>query len=218
MIQPLTNNLRQTVKTGSLASTVLPAGNDISLFLISADYPKGKLPQEEMLAIMERPAYWAFCWASGLVLADRLMRSPDLCANKSVLDLGAGSGVVAIAAAKAGASRVIACDIDSHALDACCANAALNDVQLELLGDLADLDDKVDLLIAADVLYDRDNLPWLETLGNYADEILIADSRIRDKSLFDHYQLIDEHQATTIPDLDELKEFGDVSIYYKTCQ
>ncbi|MBT4161116.1 MAG: methyltransferase [Gammaproteobacteria bacterium] len=215
MLETLNNNLQQTVKSGSLQTTALPNREDISLYLISKDYPRGRLPQEEMLAILEKPAYWAFCWASGLVLADSLKRSPNLCAGKSVLDLGAGSGVVAIAAAKAGAARVIACDIDQHALDACRANAELNHVSLEILDDLAKLDQKVDLLIAADVLYDRENLPWLDTLVDYADEILIADSRIRDKSLFDRYDLIDEQQATTVPDLDELKEFGEVSIYYR---
>lgn len=215
MNELLTRNLTQTVKSGSLEETQLPLRPDIQLYLISANYPKGELPQDEMLAIIEKPAYWAFCWASGQVLADYLVRFPDLCAGKSVLDLGAGSGVVAVAAAKAGASRVIACDIDAHALDACRANATLNGVEIELLDNLEGCTEKVDLLIAADVLYDRDNLPWLETLNQYAEEILIADSRIRDKNLFSNYQLIDELKATTIPDLDELKEFGDVSIYYR---
>lgn len=192
---------------------MLPGCSGITLQLISEDYPRGPLPDEEMLAILDRPAYWAFCWASGQVLADFLTLHPEICRGKSVLDLGAGSGVVAIAAAKTGASRVIACDIDPHALDACGVNTRLNDVTMEMLDNLEHLDGRVDLLIAADVLYDRDNLPWLESLQQYADEVLIADSRIRDKSLFNQYDLIDELQATTIPDLDELKEFGDVSIY-----
>jgi len=209
----LLENLRQTVASGSLAETMLPGCSGITLQLISEDYPRGPLPDEEMLAILDRPAYWAFCWASGQVLADFLTLHPEICRGKSVLDLGAGSGVVAIAAAKTGASRVIACDIDPHALDACEANARLNDVTIEMLDNLEHLDSRVDLLIAADVLYDRDNLPWLESLQEYADEVLIADSRIRDKSLFNQYDLIDELKATTIPDLDELKEFGDVSIY-----
>ena len=213
--ETLTRNLQQTITSGTLARTPLPTCPDISLYLISEDYPKGELPQEEMLAIIENPAYWTFCWASGQVLADYLVREPSICAGKSVLDLGAGSGVVAIAAALAGAGSVTACDIDPHAIDACRANALLNGVNLELLDNLEKLDGKVDLLIAADVLYDRDNLHWLDSLEQYADEILIADSRIRDRSLFASFTLIDECQATTIPDLDELKEFGDVSIYYR---
>lgn len=194
---------------------MLPGCSGITLRLISEDYPRGPMPHEEMLAILERPAYWAFCWASGLVLADFLTQRPEICSDRSVLDLGAGSGVVAVAAAKTGASRVIACDIDIHALDACEVNADLNQVEVELIDDLEKLEGKVDLLIAADVLYDRDNLHWLESLTQYADEILIADSRIRDRSLFSGYSLLDEVKATTIPDLDELKEFGDVSIYHR---
>ena len=100
----LTENLRQTVKTGNLTRQSLPLCPDVSLYLISEDYPKGQLPHEEMLAIMEQPAYWSFCWASGQVLAAYMLSQPELCGGKSVLDLGAGSGVVGIAAAKAGAA------------------------------------------------------------------------------------------------------------------
>ncbi len=213
MSNRLINNLRQTVASGRLAETHLPGPSAIALQLIAEDYPRGPLPDEEMLAILDRPAYWAFCWASGLVLADYLTLHPEICRDRSVLDLGAGSGVVAIAAAKTGARRVIACDIDPHALAACEVNAALTQVTVEVRDNLDHFACRVDLLIAADVLYDRDNLPWLDSLQQYADEVLIADSRIRDKSLFNQYELIDELQATTVPDLDELKEFGEVSIY-----
>ncbi len=211
----LTQNLRQTIKKGKLNKQSLPLCPEVALYLISNDYPKGQLEQEEMLAVMEKPAYWSFCWASGQVLAAYLLSHPDLCRNKFVLDLGAGSGVVGIAAAKAGATSVIACDIDPFALDASSVNAALNSVDISLLQNLEKLPSKVDLLIAADVLYDRDNLSGLDKLNRYADEILIADSRIRDKTVFQDYRHIAERRATTIPDLDESKEFGEVSIYYR---
>ena len=211
----LTNNLRKTIRLGNLALQALPLCPNISLYLISDDYPKGKLPDDEMLAIMEQPAYWSFCWASGQVLGHYLLSRPELCANKTVLDLGAGSGVVAIAAAKSGARAVTACDTDPLALAASRANAEVNGVSLKLLDNLANLSSKVDLLIAADVLYDRDNLSWLSELPLYADEILIADSRVRDRKLFSAYQHLAEEKATTIPDLDELEEFGNVSIYYQ---
>lgn len=185
------------------------------MLLIAADYPRGELPHDEMLAIMDRPAYWAFCWASGQVLARHIHDYPEQCRGKSVLDLGAGSGVVAIAAAKAGASRVIACDLDPHALDASRINASKNGVVLELLDDLGTLAEPVDLIIAADVLYDRENLEWLERLPDYAAEALIADSRIRDKSVFAGYDLLGEVTATTVPDLDEMEEFGRVNIYHR---
>ena len=211
----LTKNLNQTITAGSLAVTPLPLSPDISLYLISADYPKGRLPDEEMHAIIDNPAYWAFCWASGQVLAAHLVAHPEICRNKMVLDLGAGSGVVAIAAAISGATSVIACDLDKHALEACIVNGKANQVELDTLESLELCVDKVDLLIAADVLYDRENLPWLEQFGSYADEILIADSRIRDESVFEGFEKIGNISATTIPDLDEMKEFGDVTIYYR---
>ena len=211
----LTKNLNQTITAGSLAVTPLPLSPDISLYLISADYPKGRLPDEEMHAIIDNPAYWAFCWASGQVLAAHLVAHPEICRNKMVLDLGAGSGVVAIAAAISGATSVIACDLDKHALEACIVNGKANQVELDTLESLELCVDKVDLLIAADVLYDRENLPWLEQFGSYADEILIADSRIRDESVFEDFEKISNVSAITVPDLDELKEFGDVAIYYK---
>lgn len=215
MTEQLIHNLRQTVREGRLVEEALPLCPALSLYLLSTDYPKGRLPEDEMHAIMEAPAYWAFCWASGQVLARHLLLNPEICRGKTVLDLGAGSGVVAIAALKAGAERAIACDIDPMALDACRCNAELNGVRLELSDDLNDLAEKVDLLIAADVLYDRDNLCRLEHLQDYANEILIADSRIGDVSVFENYTLIDELDATTIPDLDELKEFGHVRIYHQ---
>ena len=214
----LTKNLNQTITAGSLAVTPLPLSPEISLYLISADYPKGRLPDEEMHAIIDKPAYWAFCWASGQVLAAHLVAHPEICRNKTVLDLGAGSGVVAIAAAISGATSVIACDLDKHALEACIVNGKANQVELDTLEDLELCVDKVDLLIAADVLYDRENIPWLERLGSYADEVLIADSRIRDESVFEGFEKIGNIRATTIPELDEMKEFGDVTIYYRKCR
>ncbi len=215
MTEQLTHNLRQTVTAGNLVEMSLPLCPELSLYLLSTDYPKGRLPDEEMHAIMEAPAYWAFCWASGQVLAKYLLENPGICRGKTVLDLGAGSGVVAIAALMAGASRAICCDTDPMALDACQSNAGLNNVSVDLLDDLNEFYGTVDLLIAADVLYDRDNLDWLDRLQNYASEILIADSRIRDPEVFADYEQIDELDATTIPDLDELKEFGHVRIYYR---
>lgn len=213
MHEHLTHNLQQTVSSASLTLTSLPQCPEIKLYLISEDYPRGRLPDEEMLAIMERPAYWAFCWASGQVLASHLLKHPEICRDKSVLDLGAGSGVVAIAAAKSGATRVIACDLDDHALDASLINAKANGVNVETLDNLDKLDAKVDLLIAADVLYDRENLEWLDRLPAFADDVLIADSRIRDPAVFAEYTRVAEVTSCTVPDLDELKEFGEVSIY-----
>lgn len=86
---------------------------------------------EETRLILEEPPYWCFCWASRLNPWRAGWPSTlKWVRGKRVLDFGAGSGVAAIAAAKAGALEVVACDLDPLALASCQANAALNNVQL----------------------------------------------------------------------------------------
>ncbi len=161
---------------------------------------------------MNRPAYWAFCWASGQVLAHFIMQHRELVKGKQVLDLGCGSGVVGIAAALKGAKAVIACDNDPDALIAAEANARTNGVKLQLLADLSELSGHIDMVIAADVLYDRDNLPLLNALPGIASEVIVADSRIKNIPLYG-YEKIFSSSATTIPDLDEFREFNQVKVY-----
>mgnify|MGYP000214477629 CR=1 FL=1 len=212
MKQLLESNLQQTIKTGKLLETSLPLCPAISLYLLSDDYPTGKMEQDEMLAIINSPAYWAFSWASGQVLGHYILNHKSAFENKRILDFGSGSGVVAIAAALAGASEVIACDIDPHAIDACTINAALNQVDISLLSDIKDLKEPLDMVIAADVLYDRDNMPWLDVLPDLACEVIIADSRVKNIELHG-YEIVNRVSATTIPDLDEFREFTDVKVY-----
>ncbi|MFO1183346.1 MAG: 50S ribosomal protein L11 methyltransferase [Bauldia sp.] len=76
------------------------------------------------------PPYWAFPWAGGLALARHLLDRPDCVAGRRVLDLGTGSGLVAIAAMKAGAAAVVAADIDRFAAAAARINAAANGVHV----------------------------------------------------------------------------------------
>jgi predicted nicotinamide N-methyase len=95
-------------------------------------------------------------------------------------------------------------------LDATRANAALNRVAVRVTNDPAGIEP--DMAIAADVLYDRDNLHWLDALPRLAPDVLIADSRI--KSLQGYgYEVVDRVIATTVPDLDESREFNDVRVY-----
>jgi predicted nicotinamide N-methyase len=212
MKQPLENNLRHTISAGELQETHLPLCPEISLFLLSADYPRGKLDQDEMLAIINSPAYWAFCWASGQVLGKHILEHAKDYREKRILDFGSGSGVVAIAAALVGASHVIACDNDPNALAASAANARLNCVSIDLLENIEDLHEPLDMVFASDVLYDRDNMSMLESLPNLATDVVIADSRVKNIEIHG-YEMIGRTSATTIPDLDEYREFNDVKIY-----
>jgi len=190
----------------------LSLGNGIELYLMNEDYPTDRLPQEAALRLMEQPFYWAFCWASGLVLSDYIFANPELVRGKRVVDFGCGSGVVAIAAAKAGAREVVACDIDPLAILATRENAKLNGVELVISEDFDLIDGEVDIIIVADVLYDRENLPWLSRFTDRAGDVLVADSRVKD---FDYppYQQVDRREGCTMPDLDESMEFRDVRVY-----
>ncbi|MBG6290985.1 methyltransferase [Pseudomonas nitroreducens] len=188
-------------------------GTDIDLWLIDANNMDREFSPDETRRILEEPPYWCFCWASGLVLAHWLADKPEWVRGKRVLDFGAGSGIAAIAAAKAGAAEVVACDLDPLALDACRANAELNGVELAYSADFFQEEDRFDLIIVADVLYDRANLPLLDEFLSRGREALVADSRVRD---FSHplYQRLGILDGCTWPDLAEPAEFRHVSLYH----
>lgn len=195
-----------------LQSQALPLVPEIELLLLADTMSARELPHELAASLMEDPLYWVFCWASGQVLARYLFDNPDTVAGKTVLDFGSGSGVVAIAAARVGAERVIACDCDPIAQLAISRNAQRNGVELELIDSLDAAIPALDLILVADVLYDRENLPLLDKFLDRARAVLVADSRIRD---FRHppYEKIAERESRTHPDLDECSEFNRVSLY-----
>ena len=188
-------------------------GTELSLWLIDADNMDRQFNPEETRRILEEPPYWCFCWASGLAMARWLAERPEWVAGKRVLDFGAGSGIAAIAAVKAGAREVVACDLDPLALAASRANAELNGVALSYSDDFFKEADDYDLILVADVLYDRANLPLLDAFLGRGREALVADSRVRD---FQHplYRRLDILDACTWPDLAEPHEFRKVSLYH----
>jgi predicted nicotinamide N-methyase len=186
---------------------------DLQLWLIDGDNMDREFSQEEIQQILHEPPYWGFCWASGLAMARYLAEFPEWVRGKRVLDFGAGSGVAGIAAVKAGALEVVACDLDPLAIAACRANAELNDVQMGYSTDFFAEADRFDLILVADVLYDRENLPLLDAFLSRGREALVADSRVRD---FRHplYRRIEMLEAMTLPDLAEPEEFRYVSLYH----
>ena len=111
--------LQRTLPDARLQVAALPTVEQIQLALINADYQTGPLQADVMQAVIARPAYWAFCWGSGLALARWLLQNPDVVAGKRVADVGCGCGVGAIAAKIAGANEVIACDNDEDASPKC---------------------------------------------------------------------------------------------------
>lgn len=204
--------LAELLGDARLVAERLP-GSDLSLWLIDAANMDRQFSPDETRRILEEPPYWCFCWASGLALARWLAERPQWVAGRRVLDFGAGSGIAAIAAAKAGAREVVACDLDPLALDASRANAELNGVELSYSDDFFREADDYDLILVADVLYDRANLSLLDAFLGRGREALVADSRVRD---FQHplYRRLEILDACTWPDLAEPNEFRKVSLYH----
>ena len=127
------------------------------------------------------PPFWAFPWAGGQALARYLLDHPGQVRGRTVLDFAAGSGLVAIAAARAGAAVVRAAETDPLAIAAIKLNASVNRVQVDAaLGDLLDgPPPAVDLVLAGDVFYERGFarrlLPWLARVRAAGIEVLVGD-------------------------------------------
>ena len=124
--------------------------------------------------------YWSFPWAGGQALARYVLDHPDLVSGRRVLDLAAGSGLVAIAAAKAGAATAIANDIDEFAAAAQDLNARANQVTIEpLMRDILDESFEADVVLAGDVCYERGLaerlLAFLQRAASNGAEVLLAD-------------------------------------------
>ena len=207
--------LQSRVPGCRLEKTQLPQAPELSLCLINEDYPRDALTREQALALMDRPPYWGFCWASGQVLGHCVLENPDWVKGRTLVDFGAGSGVVGIAAKMAGARRVILCDLDEEAILAGELNARINGVMVDFssaLDDLLEEDVSQWMITAADVFYDRDNLAVLETLLDRFSTVLVSDSRLKGQAL-QGMDMIGAYDSHTVPDLDESCEFNRVTLY-----
>jgi predicted nicotinamide N-methyase len=130
------------------------------------------------------PPFWAFAWLGGQALARHVLDHPRIVAGRAVLDLAAGSGLVAIAAALAGAAEVTANEIDEYAVTAIALNAEANRVAVRVVpGDLldGDLPDglRADVVLAGDVFYRKPMadrvLPFLTRARRCGAEVLVGD-------------------------------------------
>jgi predicted nicotinamide N-methyase len=150
--QPLHSQPQLEQVLGSyLAVRELPDAPPLRLWLV-ASHIDLNARCAELLAGGYAP-YWAFCWGAGQALAHYILEHPESVHGQRVADFGAGSGVVAIAAALAGASRVVAVDIDPKARHFAKLNAELNGAHIEVS---ADMPAEYDLLLASDVFYDSE--------------------------------------------------------------
>lgn len=136
----------------------MPHVPEISLLLADEAVPLWQKTEEQLNEDGLPPPFWAFAWAGGQALARYVLDHPQSVAGKRVLDLASGSGLVAIAAMKAGAHETVAADIDSFALEAIKLNAHENGVALQCCSDdlLAGTDHRWDVVLAGDIFYERD--------------------------------------------------------------
>ena len=167
-----------------LANTRLqpvPHAPEISLWLADEVTPLWRLTEEDLGEIGLPPPFWAFAWAGGQGLARWLLDHPAEVAGKRVLDFAAGSGLVGVAAMKAGASSALCADIDPFCAAAVTLNADANRVRLDFTA--ADLLDapppEVDVICAGDVCYEKPMtdrvLAWLARSRANGSRVLIGD-------------------------------------------
>ena len=159
-----------------------PLVPEIRLHLADEAYALWHKTEDELQQIGLPPPFWAFAWAGGQALARYVLDNPAAVAGCRVFDLAAGSGLVAIAAALAGADRVIANDIDPYAHVAMAENAGLNGVVIgiDALDHAAgNVEINADILLAGDIFYDQDMAvrfePWLRQLAGLGKTVLIGD-------------------------------------------
>jgi len=156
-----------------------PLVPEIALHLATEVVPLWRLTEEELAKHCD-PPYWAFAWAGGQALARYVLDNPRVVAGKCVLDFGSGSGLVAIAAAMAGAKQVTAADIDRFAEAAIKLNAVNNRVVVSTItSDLIGSDHNWSTILVGDMCYERPLaerlLDWLVDRAAQGATVLLGD-------------------------------------------
>ena len=134
----------------------VPLVPEIRLHLADEAFTLWEATERESGEPGQPPPFWAFAWPGGQALARYLLDRPGTVAGRTVLDLGAGSGLAAIAAARAGAAAVLASEVDPLASAAIALNANANGAKVEVTGDVLDGDgENAQVVLAGDVWYER---------------------------------------------------------------
>ena len=159
----------------------VPHAPEISLWLADEITPIWRLTEEELGELGLPPPFWAFAWAGGQALSRYLLDHPHEVAGKRVLDFAAGSGLVGVAAMRAGAACVLCADIDPFCQAATAANAQANGVTLDFT-DRNLLDGpppEVEVICAGDICYEKPMteavLAWLAQARAQGARVLIGD-------------------------------------------
>jgi predicted nicotinamide N-methyase len=159
-----------------------PHTPELRLRLASEITPIWKLTEEALAEIGVPPPFWAFAWAGGQALARHVLDHPDLVAGKGVVDFAAGSGIVGVAAARAGAARVLCADVDGFCEAAVALNAEANGVAVAFTAqDLLDAAPPAwaEVVLAGDVCYEKPLaqrvMAWLRAARAAGARVLIGD-------------------------------------------
>ena len=196
----------RTVRNNT-AFTATPLVPEIEVLQLRDDSPLWSHFNDSDTALENPRPYWAFAWGGGQVLARHVLDNPRMVAERCVLDFGTGCGIAAIAAAKAGARKVIASDIDQLALEALRLNAKRNKVHVR--GVCADLiyeeNPGWDVVMAGDIWYDsrmsRHGLRWLRSLAGTGVVVLTGDPG-RQYSPSAGLEKLAEYPCRSCPDLE----------------
>lgn len=158
-----------------------PHTPELSLHLADEVTPIWRLTEEALAEIGLPPPFWAFAWAGGQALARYVLDHPDEVAGKRVVDFASGSGIVGIAAMRAGAGYVLATDIDPFCGAALAVNGELNGVRIDFTDqNLLDVPPPdVDVILAGDICYEKplatQVMDWLAAAHVRGTRVLIGD-------------------------------------------
>jgi predicted nicotinamide N-methyase len=188
-----------------------PHAPELVLQLADEITPIWRLTEEALAKIGLPPPFWAFAWAGGQALARYVLDNPALVAGKGVVDFAAGSGIVALAARRAGARRVLAADIDGFAGAAVAVNAEANGLSLEFTADdllAAPPPAWAEVILAGDICHEKPLaervMAWLSKARAQGKTVLIGDPG---RSYFPREGLekLAEYQVPTTRELEDLE-------------
>ncbi|WP_430423826.1 class I SAM-dependent methyltransferase [Phenylobacterium sp.] len=186
-----------------------PHTPELTLHLADEVTPIWRMTEEALAEIGVPPPFWAFAWAGGQALARHVLDRPDVVSGKAVVDFASGSGIVGIAAMQAGATRVLAADIDPFCGEALSLNATANGVAVDYTdADLLDAPPPpwADVILAGDICYEKPLadrvMAWLAEARAAGATVLIGDPG---RSYFPREGLVKlaEYQVPTTRELED---------------